>query len=156
MRSRPVLRAALVLALVPAAACSDDVPPDDTTYNCDADDRDEPFAVGLERMGPGGTLFTIVSADPVQPRRGNNFWQIRVMRSGAPVTDAAALKVTPFMPDHGHSPSVRATWTPRTEAGHYDVGPINLWMPGVWELTFEDTPAGMPRDSVLFTFCITG
>ncbi len=159
MRSQPVLRALCATLLgASLAACADDAPADDTTYNCEADDRDEPFTVGLARTGTGGTTFTIVSATPTLPVRGDNSWVIDVSRNGQPVpaSDGAFL-VTPFMPDHRHGTGVKAIWTPDPGTpGRFTVSPINLWMPGVWELTFEETPTGGARDSVKFTFCITG
>lgn len=159
MRSPTVLRCLCALGLATAlAACADDAPADDATYNCEADDRDEPFAINLARTGAGGTTFTIVSADPALPIRGNNAWVIDVSRDGAPVpaTDGEFL-VTPFMPDHRHGTGIKAIWTPDPATpGRFTVSPINLWMPGVWEVTFEETPTGGARDQVKFTFCITG
>ncbi len=159
MRRSSVLRATLVatLAIAAAACSSDDGGDDDTTFNCEADLRDEPFVADLARMGAGGVTFTIVSGDPVQLVRGTNTWTVDVAKDGAPVLGVdASLKLTPFMPDHQHGTGVRAVWTPVDGVpGRYQVGPINLWMPGIWEVTIEATPTGSPRDSVLFKFCLT-
>ena len=148
---------ALVAAAL-LAGCADDAPADDTTYNCEADDRDEPFTINLARTGAGGTRFTIVSAEPALPVRGDNTWVVDVDVGGAPVNAGdGELKLTPFMPDHRHGTGVKPIWTPDPAVpGRYAVGPINLWMPGVWELTFEATPTGGTRDPVVFTFCLTG
>lgn len=156
-----MLRASVVvaLAIAPAAtACSsDDGGDDDTTYNCEADDRDEPFLANLTRVGAGGVRFTIVEGAPVQLVRGTNTWTLVVDKDGAPLTGVdASLKLTPFMPDHQHGTGVKAVWTPVDGMpGRYQVGPINLWMPGIWEITIEATPTGLPRDAVLFKFCLT-
>ena len=113
MRSPTVLRCLCALGLAASlAACADDAPADDTTYNCEAEDRDEPFAINLARTGAGGTTFTIVSADPALPIRGNNAWVIDVSRGGAPVPAAdGVFVVTPFMPDHRHGTGIKAIWT---------------------------------------------
>ena len=151
----PRVVAALALAL---AACAGDDGGDDTTYNCEADDRDEAFTIDLARTGAGGVRFTIVSAVPALPIRGDNAWVIDVDRGGAPLTATdATFKLTPFMPDHRHGTGIKTIWTPDpVTPGRFTVSPINLWMPGVWEVTFEETPTGGARDQVVFTFCITG
>lgn len=158
MRSPAVLRSlVLALALAPLAACGHDDHDDEQMFNCDLDERDEPFTANLARTGPGGVTFTIVSADPVQLVRGINTWTIDVQKDGAPLTGVdATLKLTPFMPDHLHGAGVQPQWMPVAGTpGRYQVTPINLWMPGIWEITIEATPTGSPRDSVLFTFCLT-
>lgn len=163
MRTRTVLRLSAVLALAlgsmtSVAACGgDDAADDDTTFNCEADTRDEPFTANLARTGAGGVTFTIVSGDPVQLVRGTNTWTVDVSKDGQPVTGAdATLKLTAFMPDHGHYAGVRAVWTPVAGTpGRYTVTPVNIWMPGIWEITLEVTPPGGTRDSVLFKFCLT-
>ncbi|MEZ4404522.1 MAG: FixH family protein [Kofleriaceae bacterium] len=158
MRTTSMLRhLALVAALGCAGACAgDDTHGDDTTYNCAVDDRGEAFTANMTRTGPGGLTFTIVSATPALPIRGDNVWVVDVAQGGSPVTDAA-VKLTPFMPDHRHGSGKVPVWTPDPQTpGRFTVSDINLWMPGVWELTFEATPTGGVRDSVLFTFCLTG
>lgn len=149
--------APLVVAALALAGCADDGG-DDTKYNCEIDDRDEPFTINLGRDGANGVRFTIVSADPVLPARGANTWTIDVTRDGQPVAVSdGMLQLTPFMPDHRHGAGVTPVWTPDPSVpGRYSVTPINLWMPGVWELTFVQTPTTGLRDQVLFTFCITG
>jgi hypothetical protein len=160
MRTAPMLTTVAGIGLlVMAVGCSsDDSDPYPTTYNCDADDRDEAFTANMARTGSGTTLFTIVSAQPALPIRGDNTWIIDVAKSGAPMTAAdATFNLTPFMPDHRHGSGIKPVWTPDAAVpGRFSVGPINLWMPGIWELTFDATPTAAPRDSVKFTFCITG
>ncbi len=152
----PLRRLALVAALAAAAACSDEHGDDDTTYNCDTDDRDEPFVAGNTRTGAGGVTFTIVSATPALPIRGDNTWVVDVSRGGAPLTDVTP-KLVPFMIDHMHGAGKTPVWTPDgTVPGRYTVSEIYLWMPGLWRLTFEATPTGGQRDTVEFLFCLTG
>lgn len=156
MRRSTVLRLALA-ALLLASACGDDGTDPDTTFNCELDQRDEPFTANMARTGPGGVTFTIVSADPVSLVRGINTWMVDVKKDGVPLEGAdATLKMTPFMPDHQHGAGTRPVFTPvEGTPGRYQVAPINLWMPGIWEITIEATPTGSTRDSVLFKFCLT-
>ncbi len=152
----PIVVLALMAGLG-AAGCSDDHGDDwPTTYNCEAEDRDEQFLAGMQKQGAGGTLVSLLSATPAPPSRDDNAWQIDVSRGGMPVT-GATIKVTPFMPDHRHGTSVQVVVTPDAGMpGRYQLAPINLWMPGLWEITVDVTPPGGTRDSVVFRFCITG
>ncbi len=145
---------AVVLALGACSGTDDD--DGGTTYNCEAEQRDEQFLAGMIKQGPGGTQVALTSATPAPPGRDDNAWQVDVSRAGAPLT-GATVRVTPFMPDHRHGTSVAVVVTPDAATpGRYDLAPINLWMPGLWEITIDVTPAGGVRDSVLFRFCITG
>ena len=143
-----------------ASACSDDAPPDDsdTSYNCATEDRDDEFVAGLSKAGAAGTLnFTLVSAVPAPPARGDNTWvlQVNAMSAGvvgAPVS-GATLEVTPFMPDHAHGTPLSVEITPEATDGQYKLEPVNMWMPGLWETTIDAT-AGTDTDRVVFRFCI--
>jgi hypothetical protein len=39
-------------------------------------------------------------------------------------------------------------------AGQYTLSPINMWMPGLWEITISATAGDTVDDSVVFRFCI--
>lgn len=123
---------------------------------CENDPRADAFALPLTKPGKLGTYkFVLVTGDPGPPARGTNTWSLRITDgSGAPVS-GASVKVTPFMPDHGHGSSIRATVTPDGDA--YKVTPLYFFMPGLWQVTFE---AGVgdaaPADSAVFAFCVPG
>ena len=149
---------AVTLAFALALGACGDAHDDDggATYTCEAEQRDEQFLAGMIKLGPGGTQVALTSATPAPPGRDDNAWQIDVSRAGAPLT-GATVRVTPFMPDHRHGTSVPVVVAPvAATPGRYELAPINLWMPGLWEITIDVTPAGGTRDSVLFRFCITG
>lgn len=156
MSIRTLLGLTLALA-VASPACSDDGGDDGTaTYNCEAETRDEQFLAGMQKVGAGGVTVTLTSATPAPPGRDDNAWTIDVTMGGQPVV-GATVKVKPFMPDHQHGTSVQVVVTPDgATPGRYTLSPINLWMPGLWEITIDVTPAGGTRDSVVFRFCITG
>lgn len=148
---------ALALVLAGGACSSDDHGGDDgATYNCEAETRDEQFLAGMQKVGPGGVQVTLASATPAPPGRDDNTWVVQLAQGGTPLA-GATVKVVPFMPDHRHGTSVPVVVTESTEAiGQYELSPINLWMPGLWEITIEVTPQGGTRDEVVFRFCITG
>jgi hypothetical protein len=117
------------------------------------------FTVGLEHKGAAGAMdFKLMSATPAPPARGNNNWvvQINTMSAGvvgAPLT-GASLNVTPFMPAHQHGTPIQVQITPSTTVqGEYDLNPVNLWMPGVWQTTIVASQ-GSSTDSAVYTFCI--
>lgn len=140
-----------------AGSCMGDdgsTPPDETV-NCDTiTDKDE-FTIGLTKTGDAGLLnFSIVSGDPAPPIRGDNTWVIDVtaQAGAAPITDAQ-MTVKPFMPAHQHGAGKTVVVEPMPTAGQYQLSPINLWMPGVWETTINVTSA-TGTDKVVFKFCI--
>jgi hypothetical protein len=142
------------------AACGGGMGDDDDgeVVNCDLETRDDEFAIGLSKTGDAGTLgFTLMNATPAPPIRGDNSWviQINQMTSGAigaPV-DGADIFVSPFMPDHGHPAAKTVVIEATGNPGEYEMSPINLWMPGMWETTIDATSAG-GDDLVVFRFCI--
>jgi hypothetical protein len=149
-----------LMVLVGLGACGGgmDGPADDEPVNCAAETRDDDFAVGLQKTGDGGTLgFTLMTAEPAPPQRGDNAWVIQINQMaagviGAPV-DGADITVSPFMPDHGHPAAKTVIIEPTGNPGEYEMSPINLWMPGLWETTIDATSAG-GDDVVVFRFCI--
>jgi hypothetical protein len=119
---------------------------------CAAETRDDDYAVGLSKTGMSMTA-TFVSADPAPPVKGDNTWVLSFTDSGGAPLDGLAITVTPLMPDHGHGTPVVAVVTPTGEAGQYSIEPVNLFMEGYWEVTFEITQ-GDVQDSVVFGFCV--
>jgi len=149
------MKAALLAAVVLAGCSGDDGTSD--TVDCTKVSADT-FVVGLEKMGTSGAMdFKLMSATPAPPARGDNTWvvQINSMASGvvgAPV-DGAMLQVTPFMPAHQHGSPIQVQISPGTTAGEYNLTPVNLWMPGVWETTIRAT-SSTTTDSAVYKFCI--
>lgn len=145
--------AAAALVATTAVACGGDH--DSEQYNCEAEDRDEAFVAGMEKTGTGGRRFVLLSSTPAPPARDDNTWEIAIDQAGVPYE--GAVEVTPFMPDHRHGTPIEAVVTPvEGMPGRYTASPVNLWMPGLWEVTVEAQPSENERDSVVFSFCITG
>jgi hypothetical protein len=155
VRSGSLLNPAILAAGFFACGDSGGAAPD-AAYSCDIEDRDDTFAVGLEKVAGTGLRVQLLSAVPAPPARGDNTWQFRLLDAAAQPIAGASIEVTPFMPDHRHGSSIVAVVSEQAEVGVYEVTPINLWMPGLWEVTFDVTPAGGTTDEVVFRFCIPG
>ena len=128
---------------------------------CATDPRAETFTPGIRAAGTSGTAsVTIESATPSSPTKGNNEWIVSVQDAqGAPM-DGLTIAIAPYMPDHGHGSSITPQIAP-LGGGKYDVTLINLFMPGIWTITFTLSSAsdgGQPQaiDSAVFSFCISG
>jgi hypothetical protein len=122
---------------------------------CDTDSRAQAYATGLSATSMDGTIkMSFVNASPSPPAKGLNTWTLQ-LTSSTQVT-ASMISLQPFMPDHGHGPSVTPTVTPMATQGMFSVSDIDLFMPGIWANTFTITPASGPAETLVFTFCVDG
>lgn len=124
---------------------------------CASDPRGEPYHPGLSAKAMDGAISVrFVDANPAPPTRGNNtFTIILTDKSGAPI-DGADIQTKTWMPDHGHGSSIDPTARADKTPGGYVIDPVNLFMPGIWQITFDVTEKDETTDSVMFTFCIDG
>jgi len=97
--------------------------------------------------------FVLAESTPAPPARGRNSWSVKVLDGQGRAIDGAKITLTALMPAHGHSSPTVPTVTPN--GGGYAIGPISLFMPGMWEVTV-DAEAGALRDSATFVFCVAG
>lgn len=163
---------ALILAVVLAtgAACGGDDEPEsaDAGYNCALDDRGETYSAGMTKTGDAGYQFAIVDALPSPPAKSDNDITISITDADGNPAATAGLNILPCMPDHGHGSAIKPTVTPNGD-GTFTIERLNLWMPGLWELSIWATDAGadvdrtctkaalvQPVDQVTFRFCIDG
>ena len=152
--------AILACAVATTAACGggNAAPDADEGLACVEAKRGEDYHINLEHPGAKGQLdFVLMSAMPAPPGFSDNTWvvQVNAMTSGvvgAPATGATII-VTPFMPDHQHGTQIRAHVDAMPDAGQYKLSPVNLWMPGYWEITI-DAQTAAAHDSVVYKFCI--
>jgi hypothetical protein len=151
------VRVALIaLLMLPACGGDDAAVLPDAGYNCALDDRDEEFLAGMEKTGAMGTVFRLVSSTPAPPEINDNVWQVELEDDTGAALEGATVEVTSYMPDHNHiSPAVaEVTEDP---AGSDRLDPVNMFMPGVWEITIQATPEGgsqAMRDEATFVFCV--
>jgi hypothetical protein len=139
-------------------ACGNNSPAvPDAGANCVGDPRGETFVVGITKSGKDNRLtFALMEATPAPPSRGDNTWLVDISQAGAPVV-GAVVTVKPFMPDHRHGSAIDTLVTPDPVVpGRYQLAPVNLWMPGIWEVTIAATPVGGTKDLAVFSFCIAG
>ncbi len=164
-----ILRTTLVGVLASSAACgdtedatedtggdtADDLPPALPTL-CETLDGYDSYEPGIVKVGEAGYQFTLVSSEPGPPLQGDNIWVVDIVDpEQAPVAAATDFSIVPWMPDHGHGTNVQAEVTPMGEAGRFEIGPVNLWMPGVWtvDVVLNDEE-GRRVDEGVFAFCI--
>ncbi|MCS6915948.1 MAG: FixH family protein [Myxococcales bacterium] len=152
MAQRSLLSAALVLLLAGCQA-GDDHHHDD---HCADDPRADAYAANLVKDGSRGVYrFKLLESDPAPPAKGDNTWRLQLLDRAGSLVPGATLKLTPYMPDHGHGTPKSAVVTPASPEGTYTATPVNLFMPGLWEVTIE-AQRGQDRDSAVFRFCIAG
>lgn len=137
------------------AACSGDGDDDGESYNCANEPRADEFVIGMSKLGEQQRMkFTLVNFDPAPPQRDHNRWTLKLETMAAPGTPVtgATMTVRPFMPDHKHGARYPAEIVPGGEPGIYELEPINMWMPGLWETTISVT--GSESDRAVFRFCL--
>lgn len=156
---RPILAMMLFGSLAACGGGSDATPDadEDGPYNCAADTRGETFKVDMHHAGDSSALdFKLTNAMPSPPARNVNSWTLELSSMSAGVVGSSVkggqLKVTPYMPDHAHGPGTNPVVTDNND-GTYTLGNINLWMPGVWQVTVQAATAS-GNDSTVFVFCI--
>jgi YtkA-like len=158
------MRASLIISvlgsLLGAAALSqtscggDDDHGDEDPIDCATETRADNIVSGLEKTGSRGALtFRLMSTSPAPPKRPDNNWLVHIESGGAPV-DGATIGVRLYMPDHEHGTGVKPMISAAGTPGDYKLDQLNLWMPGLWEVTVEATPAGGAKDSAVFRVCI--
>jgi hypothetical protein len=151
------MRALIVAPLFAACSSSPMTSDDQAPYNCAIETRADTFVVGLDKQGAAGKLdFKLMQADPAPPARDDNTWTVQISAmSGATVGQGVAgmsLSVTPFMPDHQHGTPIQVGITDKG-GGTYELSPVNLWMPGLWQTTIQAS-GGSASDQAVFSFCI--
>lgn len=147
----------LVISLSSLLACGDDggAAPDASDQNCATDTRAPEFTMGLAATGDNGYTVTIDEATPFPAERGDNDWTVSITDGVSASAGGLTIAVDPRMPDHGHGTPVIAGVTETATAGTYEVTPINLWMPGYWEITMTLSDGGIaPLDTVMLAVCV--
>lgn len=102
-------------------------------------------------------LFSI-SLDSIAPNpvtKGDNSWTVHVTDSNGADVDGATLTIKPFMPDHNHGSSIRPLATAAGN-GVYEISRLNLFMPGIWQISVTVTSSTGTSDVGVFTFCVEG
>ena len=121
---------------------------------CAVETRADTYVQGLEKAGETLSL-RLLDAQPAPPEVGNNEWVFEVSDRSGLVT-SATVSVKPWMPDHGHGTTpLYLDATPPDTGSSYRLGPMDLFMPGYWTLTFEIEHQSV-REEIVFGFCLEG
>jgi len=154
---RPALPAFFLIAVATACGGGSEDPGDDQApVNCE-DSGADMFTAGMTKPGMNGQLqFQLVSSTPAPPARDDNTWVVKVLDGQNAAVAGANVVASPYMPLHRHFGIPKEVTGTDLGEGRYELDPVNLWMPGVWEITVEATPAGGTKDLAVFSFCIPG
>lgn len=125
---------------------------DDETADCVGA---EPFVAGTEQMTTGGLFVSISTALPTPPDVGDNAWTISVRTESGPV-EGLSLKVTPWMPLHGHGLVPPDYGASDLGGGLYQVDSFDLIMPGLWEFTVDCAGDSEQPDTTVLSLCAEG
>ncbi len=111
-----------------------------------------PYAAGMAVTGDAGARVTLVALTPSPPARFTNAWTVTVTDpADAAIAAPADVTVTTFMPAHGHAgPAVSVT---AGAADALEVAPLELWMPGTWQVDFAVATDAV-TDLVRFEVCV--
>lgn len=141
----------LAPALLLLAGCPPEPP--DPISPCDGGGEADDYVQGLQHAGD---VFDVafMDAEPAPPDVGINVWDVEIL-DGADLVEDGEVTAVPWMPLHGHGTvPARHDLTP-AEDGTWFSRPINLFMPGLWVITFE-IDDGVTTDEVEFRFCLEG
>ncbi|MBL4636962.1 MAG: FixH family protein [Kofleriaceae bacterium] len=137
-------------------------PADMNLPTCDEDTRDEAYFAGISKTGDNGITLAIMDSDNAPPAKGDNVWRVKITDATDMALSGMTIKSGTWMPDHSHGSPVVPTITEEGN-GEYTIDPVNLFMPGYWEVTLSAVDPGgagpdddMILDSVVFKFCIEG
>jgi hypothetical protein len=96
----------------------------------------------LHLTSDSGFGLTLLGSEPMTPFVGDNAWLITLTQDDTALLGIApSLEAVPFMPDHGHGTAVPVDIT-EPAPGRYLFAPVNLRMPGYWEVTITLTGDG--------------
>jgi hypothetical protein len=117
------------------------------------DPRAQAYVPGMSVAADDGVQVTLLEALPAPPVRFDNVWTLQILDAADQPMADTQLVVEPYMPDHGHGTPQPPSPVPGDGVGQYDMGPFDLWMPGIWELRFSVSHEGSTSLAVM-TFCL--
>jgi YtkA-like protein len=120
------------------------------------------YSAGMAQAGTSGALaFEIVSVNGDAVAQGIDAWTIKITDANCAPVDGATVTVKAWMPEHNHG------WTAATSTGEgggaYDIGNLDLFMDGFWQITITATASVTSEagalvpvtDSTVFSFCLS-
>lgn len=148
-------RARLLLPALALAGCASKAEPaakPDEAEECTGDF--DVFEPGMTQLAePGDITVELTNAEPSPPVvRSDNAWWLKLTDADGNPMSGATLLASPYMPKHQHG-SAEVVVEDLGE-GEYRLSPIELIMPGVWEIPLSVTPADGEASETEFRFCI--
>jgi hypothetical protein len=150
-----LVRLLLAVSLLGACGAEQDEPgsaPEPESSEC-AGDFDA-YEAGMTRQAePGDVTVELLESEPAPPAvRKDNTWRLRLSDAeGEPLMEAE-LHVTPWMPAHQHGTA--EVVVEELGDGEYRLSPIDLIMPGVWEVPVAITTSEGDQSAMTYRFCI--
>ena len=137
-----------------------------SSLGCDKQPGVDSYTAGMKKAGAAGLYgFQLVSSTPAPPALDNNQFVVQVTQAdGSPVN--GQLSVALVMPQHGHPSPDPPVISFDSSSKAFTLDPMNLFMVGLWQLTFSFTPdsgdagaagaegVSSAGDSAVFEFCI--
>ena len=120
---------------------------------CSALGEDYPITVGITKSSSEGLTVELSESSPAPPELFDNKWTVTLSDGAGPMA-GATVTVDTWMPDHGH-PSPKTVSVTEIGDGKYELFPVNLFMPGLWEVTVNVEDGAGSSDSVTFQFCMS-
>ena len=103
----------------------------------------------------GSCTVEVVEATPAPPDRGPNTWTLRMLDQSDSIIPLALLEVAPFMPLHNHGTAPPTIQGKESDEG-WSIGPVDLFMPGLWELRVRGVGTDSTEYSAAIAFCVEG
>ncbi len=150
---RPRFMLLLVLVML-AGACGGTEEGQRQVSACSGETRADTYVQGLEKSGDIYRI-RLLEAIPGPPEVGDNQWTFELYKDAGKVS-TATITVRPWMPDHGHGTTpMYYQATASSNSDTFELGAIDLFMPGFWTMTFQvDEPS--VSDEIVFGFCLEG
>jgi hypothetical protein len=121
------------------------------TVTCQNDPRVDTYVANFTKASPSGQMkVSLMASDPAPPEKGTNTWKVKITDGAGDPVSNAPITVSTFMPDHGHTSSVKPSAAAGPD-GTYDLSNLYFFMPGVWRVTIANG-----AESVEFFFCVAG
>ncbi len=124
------------------------------------------YAPGLQKNSTSGAYsFELVSTSPSPPAVNDNTFVVHITDQ-AGVAQAGTLTAALDMPQHGHSSPKVPLVTFDEASGNFTLDPMDLFMVGLWRITFSFTPSAdagaagatgdgaAAMDTAVFQLCI--
>jgi len=151
-RFSPLLFWVAAGAALPACHSTGDAPIDADFVNCTAEPRATPYQPGMQVTSTKGTFIVKLMSNTYTDAsgktqdesfvKGNDVWSVETDEATTMTPlDGLSINVLPYMPDHRHGTTPVGVM-PAGSPGIYTMEPVNLYMAGYWEVTFNivETP----------------